>query len=90
MRVTAVHLRVLEGHPVWPLVFHQLVAARDWCAFVEQHLEGHDFLPVPFEPRFLGARHLEELLSGYWDLWEFTWMPAEETIVCWWRWVCCT
>ena len=65
VRVTGMHLRVLRGQPVWPLAFHQLVVVRDWRAFVEQHLEGCDFLAVPCEPRSLGARHLEEVLSWY-------------------------
>ena len=91
VRVMGVHLRVLGGRPVWPLAFHQLVAARDWCAFVEQRLvEGRDFLPVPLEPRSLDARHLEELLAGYWDQWEFTWMLRRRQTVCWRRWACFT
>ena len=78
MRVTGVHLRVLGGRPVWLLAFHQLVAERDWRAFVEQRLEGRDFSPVPCEPLSLGARHLEQFLVGTFDEWEFSRMPAEE------------
>ncbi len=41
-------------------------------------MEGHDFLPVPLEPRSFGAHHTEELLVGYCDQWGSAWMPAEE------------
>lgn len=34
VRLTGVHVRVLRGHPVWPLAFHQLVTVRDRRAFV--------------------------------------------------------
>jgi len=54
---------------VWPLVFHQVVTARDQRAFVEQRLEGRDFLPVPLGPRSFGVHHLQELLVGYCDEW---------------------
>ena len=42
--MTSMHLRVLGGHLVWSLAFHQLVTARDRCAFMEQCLEGSNFL----------------------------------------------
>jgi hypothetical protein len=78
VRLMGVHLRVLGGHPVWPLAYHQLVTARDRRAFVEQHLEWRDFLPVSLGPRSLGERHPEELLAGYCDEWGSARMPAEE------------
>ena len=76
--LTGVHLRVLGGRPVWPLAFHQFVTARDRAAFVEQRLEFRDFLPVPVRPGSAGARLQEELLSGYFDQWGATRVPAVE------------
>ena len=85
-----VHLKVLGGHPVWPLAFHQLVMARDQRAFVEQHLEGHDFLSVSLGPCSFGVHHLEEHLVWYCDEWASVRMPAEEATVCWRCQACCT
>ena len=60
VRLTGMHLRVLRGRPVWPFAYHQLVMARNWCAFVEQCLEWRDFLPVPLGSGSFGAHLLEE------------------------------
>jgi hypothetical protein len=78
VRLMGVYLKVLGGRPVWPLAFHELVAASDRCALVEQHLEWRDFSPVPLGLRSFGVRHLEELLSGYCNKWGPVWMPADE------------
>jgi hypothetical protein len=63
---------------VWPLAFHQLVAVRDRRAFVEQHLEGHDFSAVPVGPQTDDGHFLEGVLEGHLGEWEFTHMSAEE------------
>jgi hypothetical protein len=78
VRLTGVHLRVLGGHPVWPLAFHQFVMARDWRAFVEQCLVCCDFLPILFRSGSVGACLLEELLAGYHDEWGTARVPAVE------------
>ena len=75
--VTGVHLRVLGGRTVWPLAFQQL-AARDRRAFVEQRLEGRNFLAVPVGLRTVGGRFLAGILVGWMTEWFFTHMLAAE------------
>jgi len=78
VRLLGMHLRVLGGHPVWTLAYHQLVTARDQHVFVEQRLEWRDFSPVPSRPGSFGVRLLEELLAGYCDEWGSAQMLAVE------------
>ena len=78
VRLTGVHLRVRWGRPVWPMLFHHFVTARDRRAFVEQRLECRDFFSVPFRSGSVSARLLEELLAGYCDEWGTARVPAVE------------
>jgi len=90
VRLLGMHLSVLGGHPVWPLEFHQFVLGRDQRAFVEQYLEGCDFVPVPLEPRSFGLHHLEELLLGFVTNGGRCGCPWRRLTVCWRCWTCCT
>jgi hypothetical protein len=58
------HLRVLGGRSVWPLVFHELMAADDRREFVGRRLAGADFTPEPLGPRTAGAYFLSRVLRG--------------------------
>jgi hypothetical protein len=62
--MTGVHLRVLGGWPVWPLAFHELAAAGDRRAHVEQRMAGVDFEPGRVGPGTPGAVFLERVLRG--------------------------
>jgi hypothetical protein len=64
MGMTGVHLRVLGGRSVWPLVFHELMAADDRREFVGQRLARADFTPNPLGPRTAGAGFLNRVLRG--------------------------
>jgi hypothetical protein len=64
MGMTGVHLRVLGGQPVWPLAFHELVAASNRRAYVEQQKVGADFVPGPLGPQGAGAALLDRILQG--------------------------
>jgi hypothetical protein len=64
MGMTGVHLRVLGGRSVWPLTFHELMAADDWREHVGQRLAVADFMPEPLEPRTAGAYFLNRVLRG--------------------------
>jgi hypothetical protein len=64
MGMTSVHLRVLGGQLVWPLAFHELMAADDRRGFVGQRLAGADFTPDPLGPRTAGAWFLNRMLRG--------------------------
>ena len=55
---------MLDGRLVWPLGFHELLAASDRQAFVAQRLAMADFTPEPLEPRTPGALFLERVLRG--------------------------
>jgi hypothetical protein len=63
-RMTGVHLRVLGGPSVWPLVFHELMAAEDRRQHVGQRLAEADFEPEPLKPRSAGAYFLNRVLRG--------------------------
>ena len=58
MGMTGVHLRVLGGRSVWPLVFHELMASGYRRAFVEERLAGADFIPDRLGPRTRGGDFL--------------------------------
>ena len=64
MGMTGVHLRVLRGRSVWPLAFHELMAAGDRRAFVEERLAGVDFVPDRLGPRTGGAIFCDHVLRG--------------------------
>ncbi len=64
MGMTGVHLRVLGGRSVWPLAFHELMAAEDRREHVGQRLAVGDFMPEPLEPRSAGAYFLNRVLRG--------------------------
>jgi hypothetical protein len=49
---------------VWPLAFHELMAADDQRKFVGQRLAGADFTPDPLGPRTAGACFLNRVLCG--------------------------
>ena len=49
VRVEGMHTMVLGGLPVWPLVLHQLVTARDCWAYLEHCLAQVDFIAMPLE-----------------------------------------
>ena len=58
------HLRVLGGRSVWPLVFHELMASGDRRAFVEERLAGADFVPDRLGLRTGGAIFYDRVLRG--------------------------
>ena len=62
MGMTGVHLRVLGGRSVWPLTFHELMAADDRHEYVGQRLAGADFMPEPLGPRRAGVYFLNHVL----------------------------
>lgn len=62
MGMTGVHLTVLGGRSVWPLAFHELMAAEDRREFVEERLAGADF--VPDRLGRWGAAFRERVVSG--------------------------
>ena len=64
MGMTGVHLRVLGGRSVWPLAFHELMAADDPRAHVGRRLAGADFTPEPLGPQTAGAWFLDRVLRG--------------------------
>ena len=55
MGMTGVHLRVLWGWSVWPLAFHELVAAGECREFDERRFADVDFMPDLLGPRMAGA-----------------------------------
>lgn len=71
-------LRVLKGRWVWPLALHQMVMARAWRAFVEQHLEVSDFVAVPVGPWTMWGLFLEEVLWGWAVDWANCRIPSGE------------
>ncbi len=50
---------------MWPLAFHELMAADDHREFIKQRLAVADFMPDPLGPRMAGARFLNRVLHGY-------------------------
>ena len=64
MGMTGVHLRVLGGRSVWPLAFHELMAAGDRREHVGQRLAAADFEPEQLEPRTAGAYFVNRVLRG--------------------------
>jgi hypothetical protein len=64
MGMMGVHLRVLGGRSVWPLAFHELMAAEDRHKHVGQRLAAADFVLEPLEPRSTGANFLNRVLRG--------------------------
>ena len=62
--MAGVHLRVLGGRPVWPLAFHELVAASDRRVHVEQRMTGVDFVPGPLRRGSPGEAFLGRILEG--------------------------
>jgi hypothetical protein len=59
-----VHVMVLGGWPVWPLVLHWLVMAGDYQAYANCRLNDVDFTPVPMKPGLGGWRFLDEVKRG--------------------------
>ncbi len=78
MGMTGVHLRVLGGRPVWPLAFHELAAAGDPRAHVEQRMAGVDFKPGWLGPGTAGAVFLECVLRGEAVDWSTRGVPPGE------------
>jgi hypothetical protein len=64
MGMTGMHLRVLGGWSVWPLAFHELMAADDCREHVGRRLAAADFTPEPLGPRTTGAYFLNYMLWG--------------------------
>jgi hypothetical protein len=64
MGMTGVHLRVLGGRSVWPLAFHELMAADNQREHVGRCLAGADFTPEPLGPRTAGAYFMNHVLQG--------------------------
>jgi hypothetical protein len=64
MGMMGVHLRVLGGRLVWPLAFHELMAADDRHEHVGRRLAEADFTPEPLGPRMAGAYFLNCVLRG--------------------------
>ena len=62
--MTGVHLRVLGGRSVWPLAFHELMAAGNRCEHVGRRLAGADFTPESLGPRTAGAYFLNRVIRG--------------------------
>jgi hypothetical protein len=62
MGMTGMHLRVLGGRSVWPLTFHELMAADDRREHVGRRLAEADFMPEPLGPRTAGVYFLNRLL----------------------------
>ena len=65
LAMTGTHLKVFGGRPVWPLAFHQLLGVSDCRVFVEQHMAGVDFMPVPIGPGFRGMEIYDDVVSGH-------------------------
>ena len=64
MGMIGVHLMVLGGWSVWPLVFHKLMTAGDRREFMGRRMAEVDFMPNPLGPRMAGAFFLDRVLRG--------------------------
>ncbi len=79
MGMTGVHLRVLGGQSVWPLTFHELMAAGDRRTFMEERLSRANFVPDRLEQRTPGAIFCDRVLRGDAVDWMARDLPPGET-----------
>ena len=63
---------------MWPLALYQLLEAEDCRAYIDQRLEGVDYLAVPVGPGSYGEWFLEDVVSGADHGWAGRWVPPEQ------------
>ena len=62
--MTGVHLKVLGGHPIWPVAFYQVMAAENWRAHMVELMMMVDYTRMPLAPWMGGARFYNNVVCG--------------------------